>query len=205
MKLPETHLTSRGFTVLGAGPDLLSELLHILDFEAKKRGVPVDDYYAPGLSRSQVEDPLGQIGISPPEELLVWWGWHNGIRSPKYMTRLDQFSLDVAVSKYQHSDRGSESIFEWHPSWIHVAGSGNDGMAVCCDPTPSGVLVRSVSPSGSGTQPEETETQVVSLCTPITWELLGIAKGWMRWNASDGHWDTDESRVPLEWALTELI
>jgi hypothetical protein len=205
MKLPETFLSPLGLTVVGAGADLLTELLDAFDFESRRKGVPVDDFFAPGLGRPEIEDKFGSVGRMPSDELVAWWEWHNGRISPTYMSRLDQFSLEVAIDFYRTSDLGTDWFYEWNPSWIRTAGTGNEGMAASIAAKSEVTLVRYVSPFGASTQSGDSDDQVVSLCTPITWNLLGIAKGWMWWDPIACFWQTEENSVPLEWALTALI
>jgi hypothetical protein len=204
MKLPETYVSGEGLTVANASSDLLRELLTALDRESSRLGVPVSEKLPAGLSRSEIEDLFDSIGLTPPEELLVWWGWHNGIRSQTWMSGRDQIDLREAIQVYRSQDLGTE-WYEWNPEWILAAGQSNNGMAVCCQIQPGSPLVRFVSPETSGTQADETEFQVVSLCTPVTWILQGIADGWRHWNSQKQFWELDVLRIPRDWRLTDLI
>jgi hypothetical protein len=52
-------------------------------------------------------------------------------------------------------------------------------------------LVRAVDPEFGGTQPWQTQQQVVSLCTPVTWWIDSIRRGWYQWKPELGAWDID--------------
>ena len=142
----------------------------------------------------------------PPAEALVWWRWRNGFR-PMVANgmRNAQMSLATAIALYRSRSLGTEED-KWNPDWILVAGSANDGNAICCRPSNRPPLVRAVSTFELGTQDDEdTLHQVVSLCTPITWRLLAILKGWDEYEPFTGFWGWDDSRYPLEWKITNLM
>ncbi|MDN4598589.1 hypothetical protein [Leifsonia virtsii] len=202
MILPTTYRASDGLTVEAASPELLSELLGALSFETRRLGIPVDDSLNPGIGRQQIVDGLGEIGLTPPEEALVWWGWHNGLKFGAYRSpALDQISLETSVGMFKTMPLGLAD-YEWNPDWIVLAGGSPAGMAINCDTRLALPHVRGVD-GISGTQAGDVTNQVVSLCTPVTWWLLARAKGWT-FPGSDGAWHRDISRFPLEWRLTDL-
>jgi hypothetical protein len=77
--LPETTRTPAGFTVEGASPEMLEQLLDAYAVKLKTRSPSTFDLMVPGLSRAQIEDALGTIGITPSAETQLWWQWCNGI------------------------------------------------------------------------------------------------------------------------------
>ena len=52
-----------------------------------------------------------------------------------------------------------------------------------------------------GTQRDDTVRQVVSLCTPVTFLLLALAKGWSTWDKANSDWAVRDHEVPVEWRL----
>lgn len=74
-------------------------------FEAalRRAGAPVVDCMEPGLTLDQARALTGPFeGISLPQELLTWFGWHNGAReqadlSPKRM----YLSLQEVLEDYE--------------------------------------------------------------------------------------------------------
>jgi hypothetical protein len=205
MYLPATYLTMAGFTVEDASSDLLAELLDAYDFELKARAAPVWEALLPGLSRGEIEDRLGQAGVEPPEELIVWWTWHNGLRPgvPNALRR-PQMSLEFSLALRADDDLGLEP-HQWDPAYIRVAGEGaKSSIAVSCATPVPPPLVRSVAWEFGGTQGAGIHRQVISLCTPVTWWLLALSKGWTTFDPSDITWDIDDDAFPYEWRLTAM-
>lgn len=205
MLLPETYRSPRGLTVEGASPELLVELLDALAFETKRAGAPLNDVLQPGVSRQYVQDQLGTIGLTAPEELIAWWGWRNGARPGLVSGQpLDMNSVEMAIHLYPRRFLG-DGEFSWHPDWIRLLGPGGYAISVNTDPSEQPPAIRATE-SFIGTAPDNTATQVVSLCTPVTWWLLARAKGWTRWEVKDGfgRWNPDLDRYPLEWRITEI-
>ncbi len=92
--------------------------------------------------------------------------------------------------------------WEWNPNWVHIMGDQH-GLAMCCADDPeSPPLVRFVSDDGyTSTQDGDTAYQVVSLCTPVTWWIDSIRRGWYRWEARSGVWTRDAQAQPLLRAI----
>jgi hypothetical protein len=204
MGLPSTFLTPAGFTVEGASAELLEELLATYDRESIARGVPVLDAYAPGIARAEIEDSLAELGLVAPEELIIWWGWHDG-RMPgaKPISRIDPIGLSTSIEFYNSESLGDGTDDEWNADWLRIGGDGVNGMAISCHPNSAPPLIRYVDWE-YGTNEVGIDQQVVSLCTPVTWWLTAIAEGWREWDALPQYWGYDTSRYPLEWAITQL-
>ena len=57
-------------------PDILARFDSLL----RSRHVKIVEAWAPGLSDAQIDDIIGPTGLQMPEEVRVWWRWHNGVR-----------------------------------------------------------------------------------------------------------------------------
>jgi hypothetical protein len=98
---------------------------------------------APGLSEEQITAELGAVGLEPLPELLVWWGWRNGVvdeapRSTAYtqigLPHWSQVSLrhavQIAVESRQiaadlaSKDRSMPADDFWCDDWVPVLGGG---------------------------------------------------------------------------------
>lgn len=207
MKLPDTFRTPDGFTVEGASPELLAELLNEYESELSSAGVPVSRALAPPADAEALVAAFESQGLNLPEELRVWWAWHNGLvqTAPRVPTRFNFLPFEQALRIYDESTFGTDS-FSWHRGWLKIT-RGNNALAVRCDAHGS-PLVRFVSPTGASTAPEDTETQVVSLCTAVSWWITAIRKGWAFRDPSAGEWaewQLDTSEGPFEWLLTGVI
>ncbi len=206
LNLPDTLPTDDGPIVEGAGAALLRDLLSAFDEETERRGGSNKEQLQDGLSEDEIRTALGAIGLTPPDELVVWWGWHNGIRPGKQsQSRWEQRRLDDSVQIYRQQLLGT-GVGEWNPNWLRFAGPHtNHGWSVSCAPDGFPPLVRATDPVEATTQPEETRFQVVSLCTPVTWWLTGITEGWSVWNEKLEFWETDLTKFPMEWRATDIL
>ncbi|MBG6054957.1 hypothetical protein IWX81_001368 [Salinibacterium sp. CAN_S4] len=208
MILPETVTVDEGLTVVGASPELLEELLDFLDVETTRLGVSVRDALLPGLARQQVQDEFGAVGLQAPEELITWWGWSNGVRPGVMGTRSFEFnSLQTTLGSWSREVHGSgNNDGTWNPEWLRVLGPGNYGVLVSCAAVDGPPLVRD-SDGALGTAVWDTDNQVVSLCTPVTWWIHARQRGWTTWTPAPGgqnEWMVDWEKFPLEWRLTQI-
>ena len=89
-------------------PDILTRFESLL----RSRNVKIVDAWAPGLSDAQIDDIIGPAGLQMPEEVRVWWRWHNGVRpgSPPdhwmIVPGRDLLRLQDAVDTYSYVGRG---------------------------------------------------------------------------------------------------
>lgn len=51
--------------------DRLEGVLHSL-------GAPVAELFRPGLTDEQIDDLMAPTGLTLPDELRIWWRWHDG-------------------------------------------------------------------------------------------------------------------------------
>jgi hypothetical protein len=209
-KLPETIGTPHGPSVEGASAELLAHLLDIFESELRRQGVPVDAYLRPGAQASEVRETFERNNLNAPDEVLVWFGWHDGpVRSTASHLVLPMFmSWSVAEVDTMRNSPGAQPFgledWQWNPSWVQIMGDQN-GLAVRCDNEPSAApLVRGLLSGQYGTQPDVTRRQVVSLCTPVTWWIDALQHGWYRWVVSANAWETDHSLQPRFRALRAL-
>lgn len=59
---------------------LTSDILGRFEALLRSRHARIVDTWAPGLSDAQIDDIAGPAGLQMPEEVRVWWRWHNGVR-----------------------------------------------------------------------------------------------------------------------------
>jgi hypothetical protein len=60
------------------GRERLNSALVKLEDALRLAGAPIVDYLAPGLPEHAVQERLRGIDIDPCQELLSWYGWHDG-------------------------------------------------------------------------------------------------------------------------------
>jgi len=54
-------------------------MLVALEAEWRRQGAPIVDELAPGTDDDRISHLMAPLGISLPEELRVWWKWHDGL------------------------------------------------------------------------------------------------------------------------------
>jgi hypothetical protein len=117
---------------------------------------PIADYLAPGLGPEIVRQRLAPVGIEPCDELLMWYGWHDGTTGNVGLGHetwdlapgVHLLSLEDALKYYGRAREFAESMVEkgiaagelWpegaFPIMAHLMGDCVD--AVSCDPATAG-------------------------------------------------------------------
>jgi hypothetical protein len=186
--------------VTGASPALLGPLLDEFFDEVAARGVPIDRCVQPGLAPHEIRGRVEELGFSAPEELVVWFGRHNGFRpiegarGPLPLPH-DILSLDWAIQYYRREVIGTD-VWEWSNGWLRVVEPVNGYAVDCTVIRPSDPLVVRVVGDGIGPNSEEGVRQVVSLCTLVAWWIDSIRSGAYRWDRSRKVWDIDAFAIP---------
>lgn len=209
--------TPSGPMLESASPALLAELLASYESRLKALGIPLDDWLAPGLPEKAVRTELGRVGLVAPDELVVWFGWHNG-RSPNVPREVSvhalpdfpPLSLSEAVNGYvrdvlhfeapsvlpgQDPVRDEYFQFGVTQGWMRLIDSVY-GCAIECVDSPAQVpRLRSANEDFFDSAPEGFY-QAVSLCTLVSWWLESIDSGAFVWDAAGGRWLVDEMLHP---------
>ena len=58
--------------------DRLASLLPLLERRLREFGAPIADAFRPGAAPGRVREALAAAGLDAHEDLVVWWGWHDG-------------------------------------------------------------------------------------------------------------------------------
>jgi len=212
LEIPQLRRIADGFTVDGAGPDLLADLLERFDFEVSRRSPDVWATAQPGLSRDEITDRLARIGVTPPEELIVWWMWRNGhVEGRPLRAPFAQASLETSI-RYRELYLANGLYMKFgfmtpldSQNWLHLEHEGH--LVVCCDPSELPPVVMNVY--SHAMVPDEYRHNL-SICTPIALWLASIVNGWMQYDVDTGFWRLDRGRwdqeiVPQEWAHAQLF
>jgi hypothetical protein len=200
--LPATVGTPRGVSVEGAGAQLLGVLLAELEVELRRQKVPLDGLLQPAANSAEVHSTFAGAGLVPPDEAVTWFGWHDGcVGVPLAEVVLPRFGFwslkAVAMNRSQTQQWLGLEEGQWNPNWLQIMGEA-DGLGISCEAHPSvSPLVRLVNFEDAGTQPQDTQFQVVSLCTPVSWWIDALRRGWYRWDQQTQHWDYDIRAQPL--------
>lgn len=114
-------------------------MLDQLNHELVRIGVPVHEYFRPGLSRSRVVELTAPFGLEVGEEAMAWWRWRNGsighLRPAEGALWLER-SLEIYQTRRQEAERAAtepdcaDSLRDpdiwWHPRWLpfnHTSGA----------------------------------------------------------------------------------
>ncbi|CAN5400266.1 hypothetical protein BH09ACT1_BH09ACT1_17060 [soil metagenome] len=212
MSVPKIVSTPDGPLASGSSPELLRYLLEYYEWELLQRGVSLQRSLAPGVDESEVRGRLAGIGLRSPEEVIVWFGWHNGPASwPRFeaksaLPNFRQARLDDAIQRYRWcvlefqppSDVSKERFYLGAgEGWLRLV-DDNLGCAIDCSPGSSqSEPPRIRSASELFLEPgSERAYRAVSLCTLVTWWLESLHSGAFRWDAVDERWIVDRYLLP---------
>ncbi len=210
--------TPDGPMLEGASPQRLRELLEQYEAALTSLGSPVADYLNPGISRLEIDAKLSSRGLRCPEELVVWFRWHNGVvRRPGILIGglpvIRMATLDEALKTYDDS-RGdlelalSEELdydsltYGAGEGWLRLETSSEAVAVECNEPGDAPPRIRSANVSFAERETELTD-RAVSLCTPISRWIQAAERGAFTWMSDDYRWTVDIRLVPSD--LTKSI
>ncbi|MCA0218566.1 MAG: hypothetical protein LCH43_14610 [Actinobacteria bacterium] len=206
----EFMATKDGPILVGSSAPRLAELLNQLEGHLVRAG-SATHLLNPGLSGQRIRNQLAASGLSAPDELIVWFGWHDGrvLDDPRSFDVIPNFpiaSLSEAIERHEEFtsefpglDPRDENDWGIPRGWLSLTQT-NYGTAVHCLGEPS------ASPQVRVATPffyEEDGHRAVSLCTLVAWWIVGLGGGgYVRREPRfeyDGWWDVDRARLhPLQ-------
>jgi hypothetical protein len=214
---PQILATPDGPRADQTGAAVLIELLVRYEELALLAGVPMEATLRPGISEDQVRSVLGEVGLTPPTELVAWFGWHNGCAdSGQAGLALRTFPNFVMAGAEEAAANYRTGILEYFPPWLppetelsaergDIFGIGegwlmltgsNRGYAIECTerdgPSPR---IRYANEQ-FGEPGTENFFRAVSLCTIVTWWIEAFDNGAYRWNRERLMWDFDPLQLP---------
>ena len=106
MDLPKIVVTAHGPEVHEPSVELLERLLDIYEREVAGLGGPIEQANS-GLPREKVLALFGEIGLTPPDELVALFGWHDGVPRglPSPFPRLTFAPLAELCAHYESRQR----------------------------------------------------------------------------------------------------
>jgi hypothetical protein len=96
--------------------------------------------------------------------------------------------LEWAVTDSVGIPRGTEP-FQWNPTWVRL---GWDKIALAADSASTRVRVVTYE---NGTWEPTSSTEVLSLCTAVTWFIEALRIGGHIWRPETGEWDRDPELI----------
>jgi hypothetical protein len=174
--------TASGLCLNGAGPESLVSLLAELDALLGTLGVDLDTVLGPGIAPDEVRTAMAAVDLVPPDELIVWYGWHNGLRlndEGKYLGEAPfvyQADVDWSVRSYRYCIREMVPMGLWAEGWFCM--ESDRGLAAFCSGNPEDLpLLRREASDTYDFVEESTAHQVVSLSTMVALWIQAIEAG----------------------------
>lgn len=118
----------------------LPDSLAALERTLLRVGASVTAHLRPGLTPTTVVRQLSRIGLTPSEEVIAWFEWHNGAADPNAALRdcelapgVYVYDLDALCQEYLDTRRNFDEVVEslpagvmaasdlWSPSWFPLA------------------------------------------------------------------------------------
>ena len=181
-------------------------------------GSPIGRYLRPGRSEAEISVTLGALALVPPEELVDWYAWHDGVdhvaaapvegdRSPlEVFFSVTLLSLDQAVSVCDeqrqarvelNDDADPEADAFWRDSWFPILlGPGSIFVVEC--PTDAiaqtGPVWRSLAGPGSSVTGVVADT-VVAFIDRLVTEIQAGSVSWDEATRSIQPRQQDEQRL----------
>jgi hypothetical protein len=192
----------------------------IADYEARlhQQGVPLDACHTAGLTRDEMDEIVGPLAISLPQEARTWWTWQNGCPGygrGKLIAPIGEslLTLTQAVTVSTEYRTAVVALVEpdvpalanaddrWHPSWLAITGPQLPIVIDCSHPESEQTPVKRFDPEDvEGAR----EIHALSLGQMLTWWIGAIDSGAWCWNTETEKWIVDPRRLALEFKLSGL-
>jgi hypothetical protein len=174
--------TLKGLCIDDASPTKLALLLREFDGKLAEFGVNLDTVLASGITPEEVHETFAAVDLVPPDELVVWYGWHNGLRlgADNRYVGMSPFAahanLDWSIANYRYKLAEAVPAGLWAEKWLCV--ESDRGLAVYCsgNPTELPLLRREEVEEYDFVEPS-TDHQIVSLCTMVAWWIEALDVG----------------------------
>ena len=201
----------------------LERRLESLTVELGNLGSPIRRYLRPGRPETDVRAALEAFGLTPPAELVDWYGWHDGVdyaavagvegeASPiEVFFSVTPLSLDEAAALCRERRAGIRETFGvdppgpeadpfWRDPWFPILEGGDSLFAVDCDggaPTETAPVWRVFSHPG----PFETGIVADNLAVFVDRMATELRAGSLWWDEDSR---SLQPREADEWRLAEL-
>ena len=184
----------------------LSSLLAALDGRLREFGAPAVAALRPGATPDVVRTVLAREGLAAPDDLVAWWGWHDGVEGPVVpdgpgvverpeSTLVDGWHLisladAVRIRRWTLADYAQLGAPDTVPaSWIPVLHfTGAPYLAADTAESRDGSSLYIVD--GAGGLPEPTPRAQFESLAELVALLIGLFDG------GTVHPDPDDARVP---------
>jgi hypothetical protein len=199
MLIPQILPTAFGPTATGAGPELLALLLEELEIQLLHFGVDHNLILEPGVDRDTTASLLRDVGLAAPDEVLVWFEWHNGLKEDenhKYVGVLPfayPCSIHSAIDLYKYKLDQTVPLGLWAEGWLPI--ELDQGMAVQCGNLGPTVLVRIDDVELFDFIEEGSAHQANGMSTVVAMWLEAFNAGALAYPVGKSEWTYESSKV----------
>ena len=198
--------------------DRLTAALTSLDQFLHRSGAPIAGALRAGLSDAELDQYETDLGFSFPEDVRVWFAWHDGAdisyddpRGYSYLpTRQFLLPLDAAMSfrdDFLKLNAVTKSLPEhrYDSRWLPITASdgGELALAVDCGSHPELAPVHSIDVRGTDDDWRNAATESLATVAEL-WIKLFDSRHW-RWDAETGDWADTFAQLPAEWRTSPLL
>ena len=188
--------TPQGWSLEGASPARLRELLDTFTHKLADRGIDCDHLLNPGASAEEVKAGFASVDLVAPDELVVWFGWHNGLRENGnhqwfgHVPFVFPMTLKWCIDDYKYQLAEGIPLGVWTAGWFAL--EAEVGLAVFCGADPAdSLLVRKPDPESGDSLDVPSVNQLVSLCTLVTWWIDALDAGYATPGVDAWDWKYD--------------
>ena len=214
----DVYVTPTGPRATISGPAALRSLLDELEETVRSFGGHPEVWLQPGLTPEAVESTLAKVELRANDELITWFGWHNGVAHstdglgrPLILPGIVPGDLQGLTQRYRASvfdmvipsENGAvmePRLFTWGLGfgWLPLESSNQTRYAVSCHGAREAVpLIRRAEAEAPFDSAWDDKLQAVSLCTPVLWWLEALANGAYQFDAQNQAWsDADITKLP---------
>lgn len=203
-------------------PMLTTAMMDELWEALRSVGAPVVDHARPGLTEEQVHQLMAPTYLHPPQEVVVWWTYHNGTdlsAGPKrYISpSKDLISLEEALSlresmelvnwRMARQSRLDDVPWDdmWRDGWLPLI--VRDRPMIVCDCSREYRRTTPLRRSEIGDLAAEQtyEVRAPSIGTMVQLWIGAIRDGLWTINPETGSWQRDWDAMSLHWKLTGFM
>lgn len=197
----------------------LRHLLERLEEHWWRQGADIARALQGGLTDGEIDALMAPLGIRLPDELRIWWGWHNGTEPLDTIGPggWDFVPLQRAI-EYYHGwlDYGAESVAPdipamaeayWHVPWFPIVSLGGPNIVLYVDTAeaqpgdtvPVKLLDATIWENYLG-------NRVPSFTDAVQLWIDALDNGYHWWSSDyGGSWQHRYAEIPLELRQTGIV
>jgi len=194
----------------GAESSRLRWLLHRLEERWVAEGAGIAAALRPPVTEEQLRQAEAEIGARLPEEVRVWFGWHDGVdESAGVQTSLpflrELVSLDLALDlRWEFLSDAPRPEYTYRSAWLPFASAGpSNAFVVDCSGGTAALTPIHIVDFWTDEPWDIIRTPSLTAVVEMWWQLT--EQGIYRWNPQAGGWENNDRQIPEEFDQTGLV